>query len=31
MRCRDVWIKNLDGSLYVGEVWLGYTVIESFG
>jgi alpha-glucosidase len=26
MRCRDVWIKNPDGSLYIGEVWPGYTV-----
>ena len=24
--CRDVWVKNPDGSLYIGEVWPGYTV-----
>lgn len=23
---RDVWVKNPDGSLYIGEVWPGYTV-----
>ncbi|KAJ8580637.1 hypothetical protein M405DRAFT_854975 [Rhizopogon salebrosus TDB-379] len=25
----DVWIKNPDGSLYVGEVWPGYTFSEN--
>lgn len=24
--CRDVWVKSPDGSLYIGEVWPGYTV-----
>ncbi|OJA14819.1 hypothetical protein AZE42_04199 [Rhizopogon vesiculosus] len=23
---QDVWIKNPDGSLYIGQVWPGYTV-----
>ncbi|KIJ64020.1 glycoside hydrolase family 31 protein [Hydnomerulius pinastri MD-312] len=26
----DVWIKNPDGSLYVGEVWPGYTVFPDW-
>ncbi|KAG1879989.1 glycoside hydrolase family 31 protein [Suillus subluteus] len=30
MRCRDVWIKNPDGSLYIAEVWPGYTVFPDW-
>ncbi|KAJ8595178.1 hypothetical protein M405DRAFT_759499, partial [Rhizopogon salebrosus TDB-379] len=26
----DVWIKNPDGSLYIGEVWPGYTVFADW-
>ncbi|KAF9218886.1 glycoside hydrolase family 31 protein [Gyrodon lividus] len=27
---QDVWIKNPDGSLYIGEVWPGYTVFPDW-
>ncbi|KAJ8579965.1 hypothetical protein M405DRAFT_869826 [Rhizopogon salebrosus TDB-379] len=29
LKSEDVWIKNPDGSLYVGEVWPGYTFSEN--
>ena len=28
--CRDVFVKNPDGSEYIGQVWPGYTVFPDW-